>query len=183
MRTYSSLVIALLAISCAGSQITPDHPTPAATGPAPADRARVVIPFHATTVTRRGVPSDDVSGTAEVLPTALRVVLRAGNMELTASSGARPRTVQAVLAYGDTAQYHVRARSNAVPVATLPARADTLTDSVVFSIPLARDVVLNDHYLVIEIGADVNIPGRGWVSGAVRPLLSAPTLFRGTNQR
>jgi hypothetical protein len=129
------------------------------------------------------VPSDDVSGTAEVLPTELRVVLRSGYIELATSSGARPKTVQAVLAYGDTAQYRARARSKAVPVSALPARADTLTDSVVFSIPLAKDVVLGNHYLAFEIGADVNIPGRGWVNGGVRPLLSATTIFHGTEQR
>jgi hypothetical protein len=100
-------------------------------------------------------------------------------MELTESSGARPRRLQAVLAYGDTAHYRARSRSKSVFVSEIRARGDTLLDQVVFSIPLAEDVVLREHYLALEITAEVNVPGRGWVTGGIRPLLSVPTIFAG----
>src|SRR5262249_25903895 len=105
MRTYVTLTVASLTIACAGSQTMPaaSSISQSTVQPTPQGRARVVFPFRAVALKRDGTPSDDVSGTAEVLTNELRVVMRSGYLELGATSAARPRTVQAVLAYGDTA--------------------------------------------------------------------------------
>jgi len=184
MRKHSALLLTGLAVACARSQQAAPAVVPASQlQGSVTDRPYAAIPFRAMIGTRRGTPSDDVHGTVEILPNELRVVLQSGHMELTASSGARPRRLQAVLAYGDTAQYRARSRSKSVLVSDIRARGDTLADSVVFSIPLARDVVLREHYLVLELMAEVNVPGRGWVTGGIRPLLSAPTIFAGDSTR
>jgi hypothetical protein len=183
MRKDSRLVLTVLTAACAGSQQTAPAAVPVSRlQRSSTERPFEAIPFRAIAGTRSGAPSDDVHGTVEVLAKELRVVLQSGHMELTASSGARPRRLQAVLAYGDTAHYRARSRSKNVFVSEIRARGDTLVDAVVFSIPLAEDVVLREHYLVLEITAEVNVPGRGWVTGGIRPLLSLPTIFAGNGK-
>jgi hypothetical protein len=125
------------------------------------ERPTQTIPFRARSVTRKGVVTDDISGIAEVGEKEIRVTLQSGFLELTASSGARPRAVRAILAYGDTGTWHMRATGTSVAVGQIRARGDTLAGPVELRIPMPDNVVLADHWIAFLLEADVNVPGEG----------------------
>src|SRR5262245_5378222 len=177
-RMHKSLILAgaLTMSACGNRTANPSvQPSPAPTGAATHSR---VIPFRLRSGT--GGDFDEISATAEVRENEIRVILQSGHLELTASSAARPRGVRAVLAYGDTAaQWDIRSRGTAVSVGSIHARGDTLTAPVELSIPLPEHIVLADHWIVLLLEADVNVPGRGWFPGSFRPIHSERSLFAG----
>jgi hypothetical protein len=175
MQRRFVLLGAVMISACAAQSSS----TPAAVVAAPtvADTSPRIVPFRARSVTRKGVVTDDVAGVAEVRAHDIRIILRSGYLELTASSGARPSGVQAVLAYGDTAKWNVRAQGSLVPVNAIRAHGDTLSDIVVLTIPRPNGLVLADHWIALLLQAEVYVPGRGWLPGGFRPIHTTRDIF------
>jgi hypothetical protein len=153
-RTLALLVLAIALAPMAHAQAAPPS----------------TVPVHFRHVTPRGTYSTDVEARATILPDSIRVVLLRGHLPLWSTSRERVDALSVGLAFGDTASsWDVRRQSAKVSTRDIKARRDTLTDSVVFSIPGTRGLALQSHWLVLEEHAAILVqrPTRGW-SAAVQ---------------